>query len=714
LRALEGRGISTAPLVAAWDDPAQRNAERSELHQAADGNFLVVDRGAGGGIVEAPWKAWVGGSKGLQDFKNATGGVAAENFQGQLCEPLAFDGMGYGWLLLHILRASQKAYLNYSPAVYVVEPDLTAVCMALHMHDWQEWIKAARLRLFLGENATERFVQSFEEHASWSVPTSFVTQPLMGRPPVGLQQRAEQVAAGRDQRRQASLERVKTYYAGMDMAAWRKRFAEAAAGSEGGPLRVLGITTRYSTVLRYSMEELQAAAQACPDLRGRMEMAVCMEADDHSLENDCVGMIERFKPDLLVTISRLRSEMPDLPRNVPALCWDQDNLPCMRDPAALADLTGLSFVAGHGAIFGAIHLNWPAGACIYCYPAGMTHRYVPRSASAEEMTQFGSDVSYVSHASGLPEELRVNLRNKWVGGAKDFLPLFDASSEEIVALARRGQLLEYREIRDLIVRIAAQLKLPAPPKVVQELYIDLTLQVDRAFRHDTLAWVSQWCETRNRRLRIWGNGWDKHPTLAKWAAGTALPGEQAQAVFRASRINLQIIETGILHSRLLDGWAAGGFFLIRQAHRDQDAKLGMDLFRVAQLTQNENIETIGQLETRGSAELQRLWTTIAPLYPDADKNRALPDFGVWRRLVPAQVLIPNLNRIMFNSAAEFGRLADEYCASDDARRQLSESIRDVLHNRLSYDARWREFLEHISSHLGYSGTSASAIPPKTA
>src|SRR5438045_628703 len=80
--------------------------------------------------------------------------------------------------------------------------------------------------------------------------------------------------------------------------------------------------------------------------------------------------------------------------------------------------------------------------------------------------------------------------------------------------------------------------------------------IDRVVRHQTLEWGSRWCDGHGKTLRIWGDGWATHPTLGKHAAGVALPGAQAEAVFRSSVVNLQIIETGVLHSRLLDGWAA--------------------------------------------------------------------------------------------------------------------------------------------------------------
>jgi hypothetical protein len=509
----------------------------------------------------------------------------------------------------------------------------------------------------------------------------------------------EAVIAARAEKRRQTLERVTAYYARFDAAHWRRRFAEAAAG--GPPLRVLGITTRYSTVLRYSMEELQAAAIAGPGPGVNVQMEICMEPDEQSLEKDYSGMIDRLKPDLLVTISRMRYENPDLPRNVPALCWDQDNLPCMRDPHAWDDLKGLTFVAGHGTVFGAIHLNWPLEACIFCHPAGMTHRYQPGEPSAEEQAQFGSDVSYVSHASGPPDSLRDSLRLKWQGGAREYGSLFDKCIGQVLQGRDGSRYLNDLDLHALIRTSAEHVKAPLTAHVERTLLIDLRLFMDRAFRHETLAWVARWCEARGKRLRLWGNGWDKHPTLAKWAAGAAIPGQQAQAVYRASRINLQIIETGILHSRLLDGWAAGGFFLMRQPDRAQDEELMRTLFRIGQLTEREHIATLGQLESRGSEELRGLWSRIAAEHLTRSREREFPEFRIWQRLLPAHLMFPGLERLMFNDAAEFEKLADTYSGAQDARREVLAGIRQELLKHLSYDARWRDFIGHMTAHIGY-------------
>ena len=684
LRALADRGIPTAELLAAWELAVGQH----ELHQSRDGNFHVLD------VRQPVWKGWLDG---LDDHKAVTAAIPLDECKGTLVLPIAFDGVGHGWLLPHVLQATQRVYLNYSAAMYLVEPDVVALCMALHMHDLQEWLRSPQLRLYVGAGAMERLLHDMRTHANWTLPGRFVFNPLRERPALGLQPLVEALVLERDKRQKERMERMTAYYSQFDAAAWRKRFAEAANG--GPPLRVLGITTRYSTVLRYSMEELQNAARAAGAV-----FEISMETDDQSREKNGLEMMERLKPDLMVMISRMRYEAPDLPRNVPALCWDQDNLQCMREPGALEDMKGLTFVAGHGAIMGVFHLGWPEGACIFCHAAGMTHRYRLAAGVAAEPSRV-ADFAYMSHASASPEQFRGSLARKWEN-PKQYLPLFNRACEEVLAGARAGKTWEFLELQELVRRTAGGGDVP--PDIENMLMVDLRLLVDRVFRHVTLEWVSRWCERHGKTLRIWGQGWAAHPTLGKHAAGVALPGEDAQAVFRSSLVNLQIIETGVIHSRLLDGWAAGGFFLIRQAHRTEDEQRIRDTWRIAQLTREAGIRRIDEVEARGSEELRKLWATLAPEYAKWDKAAIFPGFRTWRCLPPATVLIPGVDQLMFNDEAQFGVLAERFLCGPEAaarREQASAGIQDVLQKHLSYDARWREFIEHIAANVGYAGVA---------
>ncbi len=43
--------------------------------------------------------------------------------QGGMPSPMGFDGLGYGWLFLHALKVTERSFLNYSCAFYVLESD---------------------------------------------------------------------------------------------------------------------------------------------------------------------------------------------------------------------------------------------------------------------------------------------------------------------------------------------------------------------------------------------------------------------------------------------------------------------------------------------------------------------------------------------------------------------------------------------------------------
>src|SRR6185436_6015571 len=106
--------------------------------------------------------------------------------------------------------------------------------------------------------------------------------------------------------------------------------------------------------------------------------------------------------DLIGQISRLRHENPWLPKRIPFLAWDQDNLPVMRTKEATTSLDDLTFVAGHAAVHGYGVLGWPRKNVIFCLPAGASHRYAGTPVAAELLAKHACDFSYISNGAGAP------------------------------------------------------------------------------------------------------------------------------------------------------------------------------------------------------------------------------------------------------------------------------------------------------------------------
>ncbi|MCL2646800.1 MAG: hypothetical protein FWD61_07310 [Phycisphaerales bacterium] len=677
------------PIGAELVQTAATNLDHFELHSGTDGNYFIRDKRTTGPA------AWLGG---MMNHKATENIWQFDRAKTPTPPHILFDGLGYGWLFLKVLATTERSFLNYSCALYVLEGDPTALAMLFYMHDLQNTISHPRTRWFVrssGSEALQAFREAMQTRRDWTIPEQLVRCPLRSLPlsheQLPIEQAIQYLLAERARQRGVWISQAAAYYADKDATYWSRRFHDAA--ESGAKLRVLGITSRYTTVLRYSMEEMKSAVDAAG-----CDMRIAIEPDDHSSENPFMEQIEDFKPDLILIISRMRYENPWLPRNVPFVCWDQDNLPCMRTPQATASLDALTFVAGHGAVYGALQLQWPLRNCIFCHPTGMTHRYRTMRASAEDLATFAGDISYLSHASGTPETLRDNMAEQWLHD-KGAIHVFRTACDEVIAGARDGTKYDPATFLDVIHRVATATGKQLSDPLQNQILVNLTLLTDRVFRHETLKWAARWCESRGKRLRLWGNGWEQHESLSKYAAGAAMPGGQAQQVFMATKLNLQIIETGILHSRLLDGWAAGGFFLIRQNNREDEEQANATMWQIGQLSLKESIETIAQLEQHGSDDLKQAWKNIAKEFCNFDKNATFPGFHIWRGKPPANVLIPNVEQVLFTNETQFCQLADRYINSENARQEMLQQIGGSLQKHFSYDARWQDFLSHIRDNL---------------
>src|SRR4029450_13855633 len=97
-------------------------------------------------------------------------------------------------------------------------------------------------------------------------------------------------------------------YSAMNASAWSDCFA-----AMDRPLRILGITSRYTTFLQYSMRDwLSAFERLGPQTR------LGTEQSDHEITGP-VAFAEAtadFQPDLVVCIDHFRKELGGLPANV--------------------------------------------------------------------------------------------------------------------------------------------------------------------------------------------------------------------------------------------------------------------------------------------------------------------------------------------------------------------------------------------------------------
>jgi hypothetical protein len=678
IEALSPENPSLASLGEFW----KQNHDRYSLLRANDANFQVVDKQAPG--------IFAGLVGGLTDHRALTRFWTYTCTGLQMPRPVAFDGAGYGWLLVRVLESTQRTFLNFSTAVYMVEPDLVSACILMNLHDLRPW--RGRLRMFVGPDALQQFEDGLTGNSHWALPVTMISERIQPRPALDLQAPVLAVAEKRKRRDEELAAKIHSHYENITLPEWADRFESSSNGKKR--LKILGITSRFTTVLQYSMDELAAAIRAAGH-----EFILCKEPDDQCLELQELQLIDEHKPDLIVLISRLRHENPKLPKNVPFLCWDQDNLPCMRTEEAGTSLDEFTYVAGAGARWGYEELGWPRRNCILAFQAAATHRYPNAPVSAALLQKHRCTFSYTSNASGSAESLAAEQRTNY---ARDLRAqaLFDRTSADVLARARTGYAWDTARVAILLDANAKAENTSISSAVRQEMIIHLRLLSDRAFRHVALGWVADYCRRKNATLRLYGKGWENNPQFGEFAAGFLAPGEEMRAVFQASDINLQIIETGFLHSRVLDGLAAGGFFLYRLAPEAHD--IDNTAHRRLIMTRRAleiGCVTFGQLDASSDPMIAEPWAYARSMIPLGKPDERCKMLDIWEAQPSEDIQFKNLHDITFAGQEQFKVMADQFLADSELRRSAAARLRQVVIDRFSYDARWRQFLAGISAGL---------------
>ena len=201
------------------------------------------------------------------------------------------------------------------------------------------------------------------------------------------------------------------------------------------------------------------------------------------------------------------------------------------------------------------------------------------------------------------------------------------------------------------------------------------------FQHQTLAWLA---DDANLKLHLYGGGWERHPTLAPHARGPVPDERTRQAIFRASKINLSASPYGAVTSHLLEGVAAGGFFLLRFCPADVIEKFFPPLI---DFCARERIHTNTALADHATPGVREL-LAFASRTLGVDVLRDWPDFVphlLSLRAEPrgrsAAVLWPeHYPQVCFSSRDELLALTSKFLYDQPQRRMLADAMRRQLAN----------------------------------
>lgn len=658
---------------AAWQNAVREASCELEIHACGDGNRLLCRRHDGGRRTWLP---------GIVDWPAQAACVdALPAGVDRLCPPVVVQGLGMGHALRRILARTDRMFLTFRPRIHVIEPNLAQCAAWMMSGDRSRELESGRLQIWLGDSACDDLIAYYRARPDESRPVCVVRQPCWGShaPDGGLSAvRALSREDGEAEHR--LLAQAREIY---PMSSGFERFERAFAQRRERPLRILGVTSRFTTFLQYSMRDIGHAAEAAGH-----EFRLLIERDDHNpgLPRAYVlSQIVEFRPDLVLLIDHNRCEYGELyDFGVPYCNWIQDDLPNLFGPGRGASLHAYDLVVGLIGSLRADASGYPRGRWRSIPMPVSTKTYHTAPIDRATRRRFECDLSFVSNLSLTAEEHVARATAQCADA--NLKRLFAALNEEFRARILAGRVpASSTQAMNVTHSVALRLGLQLGPDAargVQQLFTERLVNIH--FRQQALLWAAD----LGLHVRLYGRGWEQHPQLGRFACGVAEHGEQLRAIYQASRINLQAMPSGAIHQRLLEGLCSGGFFLVRRTEFDTSGALAEAVRQRCLAHGYRNEEQLwltpdATLAADVRALNERLYAPSRLYDGFVADQQVIAERGV---PMEAGSVLPCYEQVAFGDQPEFAAACARYLAAEDERREIAERQRVAIADRFSYDA----------------------------
>ena len=651
-------------------------------------------------------------------------------------EAMALLGMGDGYFLKHIAKNPPPLLMDGQQVVYVIEPDAQGVLACLMMHDYAGAdgpIEQKRFQWFVGEDWAEALRRRILGDGMLPLPGINVSLGI----------NAQQMGAKVTEANRAAVEAyeqlkgpVEAIYEGLTAEKLGRKLnvalGESGVAGATPSMRVGLITTRFSTVLQYSTADM---AQALEEMG--FEVRVIIEPSAyHRLTRIAIRrMLAEFGPDLVIQIDHHRQEYGDLfPPGLPFVCWGQDHLPNLKNPAAGRKLGATDFLLTDAVPTYVNAYGYPRRQCIAlskltketgqksCHvqpaprpargrgPMSPVFTAVPPEGQRGHVgaAKDAPVMSFVSNASHDPRKLlegRLEKLSPW----PSLRELAGECGRRMLGVYERGECLATFVAVRQIVRVAQQeMGLAINQAQADEMSNWLAHPFnDALYRQQALSWAARASREMSISLGLFGKGWEDHPTLGRYARGPVSYGPNLAELTRATRINLQVVPFPCVHQRLLDGVLAGGFFLIREHPVDRAMPALLDFMnRHALAAAQHSRQVLAQLDGADRQRFMELSRAVA----DCTKTSELDDpvemlrcFEEARLVESSEPIVPGYDQVAFDSPTTLRERIERFLADPQAAAWIWEQQAQSIRGRFTYSAGLRRTLGQIGRLLCETG-----------
>ncbi len=562
----------------------------------------------------------------------------------------AIIGLRFSPLLGEVYANTRNLFLHYSHPMYFVEHDAALFVGWMHCADHTTLLNDERAYFLVGGDATQQLYDLIDENSQLVPPMLFLN--LSGVAQLGQETRnvCERLYRN-DQAEQArTIEALNQEHKQHDSRYWNERLQP--------PAKVLALTSRFTSTLQYAMRDALAAFR-----KMGYETEVLVETKNHHrlTDTEVTRAILEHKPDLLFFLDHLRYECPHIPKNIPFLSWIQDDLPNVMCTEAGRSVGELDFVCGNMRHRCVNHYEYPPDRFLYLDIPVCTEVFHDEDLDEDSWQRYGCDVSFVSNSSiPIDEYYRFALRKY----RPEYYPLLEGILRRVKEMLANDE-FTLDQMAGETARIAQETNTVIPDNELASLSTFFAYRIlDWGRRQQTLEWVADWAQRTNRVFKLYGRGWEKHPTLAPYASGIIEHGEPLRQACRGSKLSLQLIPSGFRHQRSYEILASGSLPLTRYCLNDYGAL------------------TIDEFVSQRNAGMNP----------------------------PGEKLFTGLERITFRTAAEFEELAEHFLANKQDRSQVRQELRRIVIENCTYDSHIRKVMSAFQRKIQ---ESAQKLPSHT-
>ncbi|MHC4416711.1 MAG: glycosyltransferase family protein [Planctomycetota bacterium] len=548
----------------------RRSLEGFQLFRTTEGGLHLSRRDAG------RLRRWI---PGLTD----TAQVAAMEIPLGAGGPVpAVVGIDLSPLIERVHRATSPAEDAAAVPLVVIDDQLYRLAAWLHVAERETLLRDERVHFFVGPRALqcyERFLEANEDIAihevqlspGWASDLDGKVRDIGQRIVAARSRALVEVAAGHHERaRQRTI------------GDWADRLRPGA--------RILGFTSRFTTMLQYSMRDIGHALEA---LGYRFHLVI--ERAPHCRHTTLTTgrAVAEHDPALIVLINHFRCEQPQSLGAGPLLSWIQDPTDIVLSKRTGASIGPLDFVCGYYQRRCTTELGYPRARFFPAPLAVSAKIFHDGPIDPAEAGSDACDLLYVGHLHDTVEEHLARWR---AIVPRDLHPLLERIRVEVTALHERGEHLEHPKARAFVDAVAAGMNRALEPVVAEQLANYFAFRLfDLLFRRQTLRWAARWAKRSGRVFRLYGRGWSRDPELGTYAVGPIDHGEPLRRAYRGARLTIQTIPGGFTHQRAFEALLSGSLVIGRHIPADFAERGAVRSFPLLDRVVFRDADGLGQL-----------------------------------------------------------------------------------------------------------------------